>query len=47
LPFILAEIELNDASAKSRKIDKFNAARYHACTFLYERFVTELEDSRW
>ncbi len=22
-----------------------NAARYHACTFLYQRFVAELADS--
>jgi hypothetical protein len=34
-----------DASGKSRRIDKFNSARYHACTFLYQRFVAELADS--
>jgi hypothetical protein len=38
-------IELNDASGKSRRIDMFNSSRYHACTFLYQRFVAELADS--
>jgi hypothetical protein len=45
--FTLRRIELNNVSGRSRKIDKFNEARYHACTFLYQCFVTELEDSRW
>ena len=45
--FTLRRIELNNVSGRFRRIDKFNAARYHACTFLYQHFVTELDDSRW
>ena len=43
--FTLRRIELNNVSGRFRRIDKFNAARYHACIFLYQHFVTELEDS--